>query len=184
MEIKIGSKTIFIILQIILWIIFVGLAIDGTGLLVKTIATLTLDPDDAIKFWRAIDLTEVYRFNESQYITLSSIIIVAIFLKVILFYCIIRISFNKNFNIKAPFNQVFRKFILALAYLSFGIGLFSSWGRKVVSALSKNGLQLQENHQLYIDGADEWLFMTVILFVIAHIFKRGIELQEESELTI
>lgn len=184
MEIKIRSKTIFIILQIILWIIFVGLAIDGTGLLVKTIATLTLQPEDAAKFWRAIDLTNVYQFNETQYVTLSSIIIIVIFLKVILFYCIIRISLNKNFNITTPFNKTFRNFILTLAYLSFGIGFFSSWGIKVVRGLSSYGLKLQDNEELHIDGAGVWLFMTVILFVIAHIFKKGITLQEESELTI
>lgn len=184
MEIKISAKTIFIILQIILWIIFVGLAIEGAGLLVKTIATLSLNPEDADKFWKAIDLTNIYRFNESQYVMLSSIIIIVIFLKVILFYCIIRISLNKNFNITTPFNKVFRNFLLTLAYLSLGIGFFSSWGVKVVSALSANGLELQDIQQLKIDGDGVWFFMTVILFVIAQIFKKGIELQEESELTI
>ena len=184
MEIKIGTKTILLILHVILWIIFVGLAIDATGLLTKTIATLTLQPEDAAKFWRAIDLTEVYRFNETQYITLSCIVIIAAYLKVILFYSIIRVFQNKNFNIAAPFNEIFRKLILTLAYLSFGIGFFSSWGTKVVRGLSSNGLKLQDNEELHIDGAGVWLFMTVILFVIAQIFKKGIELQEENELTI
>jgi hypothetical protein len=29
-----------------------------------------------------------------------------------------------------------------------------------------------------------WLFMSVTLFVIAQIFKRGIEIQTENELTV
>lgn len=184
MEIKISAKTTLLILHVISWIIFVGLSIDATGLLTKTIATLTLDPDDAAKFWRAIDLTEVYQFNETQYITLSSIIIIVAYLKVILFYSIIRIFLNKKFNISTPFNEMFRKLILTLAYLSLGIGFFSSWGTKLTKQLSNYGLKLQDNEELYIDGAGDWLFMTIILFVIAQVFKKRIELQKENDLTI
>jgi hypothetical protein len=37
---------------------------------------------------------------------------------------------------------------------------------------------------LNLSGADVWLFMGVTLYVIAQIFKKGIELQTESELTV
>lgn len=37
---------------------------------------------------------------------------------------------------------------------------------------------------LGLGGADVWLFMGVSLFVIAQIFKRGIEIQSENELTV
>ena len=184
MEIKISAKTTLLILHVISWIIFVGLSIDATGLLTKTIATLTLNPDDAAKFWKSIDLTEVYKVNETQYIMLTSIIIIVAFLKAILFYCIIRIFLNKNFNIATPFNEIFKKFILTLVYLSFGIALFSSWGTKLTNQLSSYGLKLQDNEELHIDGGGVWLFMTIILFVIAQIFKKGIELQKENDLTI
>jgi hypothetical protein len=87
-------------------------------------------------------------------------------------------------RIATPFNEIFKKFILTLTYLSFGIGLFSSWGIKLVNELSKSGLKLQDIQQLQIDGAGVWLFMGVILLVVAFIFKKGIELQEENDLTV
>ena len=37
---------------------------------------------------------------------------------------------------------------------------------------------------LNLDGADIWLFMGVVLLVIAQIFKKGVEMQTENELTI
>jgi len=37
---------------------------------------------------------------------------------------------------------------------------------------------------LHIDGADVWLFMALVLFVFAQVFKKGIELQNENDLTI
>jgi hypothetical protein len=184
MEIKISTTTILKVLHVLSWIIFVGLCIEAGGILTKTIATLTLDPADAAKFWRSVDLTEVYEFNQSQYITLSSVIIIVALLKAILFYCIIKIFLNKNLNISAPFNNLFRNFILTLAYLSFGIGFFSSWGIELVNSLANSGLKLQDIQQLQIAGADVWLFMGVILLVVAYIFKKGIELQDENELTI
>jgi len=43
---------------------------------------------------------------------------------------------------------------------------------------------MPDTQHLHLGGADVWLFMGVILFVIAQIFKRGIEIQRENELTV
>ena len=37
---------------------------------------------------------------------------------------------------------------------------------------------------LGIGGGDVWLFMAVVLMVIGQVFKKGIELQTESDLTV
>jgi sulfur transfer complex TusBCD TusB component (DsrH family) len=184
MEIKISTKTLLLILHVVSWIIFIGLSIEAAGILTRTVATLALSPDVAARFWKSVDLSELFRINESQFVTLSTIIIIVSILKSILFYCIIRVFLNKNLNFSSPFNVIFKKLILTLAYLSFGIGWFSSWGAKVTKQLSNNGLTLQDNEQLHIDGADVWLFMGVILLIVAYFFRKGIELQEENELTI
>ena len=34
------------------------------------------------------------------------------------------------------------------------------------------------------EGADVWLFMAIILLIFGMIFKKGIELQSENELTV
>jgi hypothetical protein len=76
------------------------------------------------------------------------------------------------------------RFIFNIAYLALGIGLFSLWGVKYVAWFVKQGVKMPEIQYLRIDGGDVWLFMSVILFVIAHIFKRGIEIQTENDLTV
>jgi hypothetical protein len=38
--------------------------------------------------------------------------------------------------------------------------------------------------ELRFDGFNVWLFMGVILFVIAQIFKRGVAIQAENDLTV
>lgn len=37
---------------------------------------------------------------------------------------------------------------------------------------------------LSMTGGEVWLFMYVILFVIAYIVKRGVEIQTENDLTV
>ena len=43
---------------------------------------------------------------------------------------------------------------------------------------------MPEVQYLRLGGADVWLFMGVILFVLAQMFKRGIEIQSENDLTV
>jgi len=43
---------------------------------------------------------------------------------------------------------------------------------------------MPDTQHLRLGGADVWLFMGGILFFIAQIFKRGIEIQTENELTV
>jgi hypothetical protein len=37
---------------------------------------------------------------------------------------------------------------------------------------------------LRLDGGDVWLFMAVVLAVVGQVFKKGIVLQTESDLTV
>ena len=83
-----------------------------------------------------------------------------------------------------PFNSEVGRFIFALSYLSLGTGLFSWWGVKYAGWLSTKGVTMPDIQNMRLGGADVWLFMGVVLFVIAQIFKRGIEIQTENDLTI
>jgi hypothetical protein len=46
------------------------------------------------------------------------------------------------------------------------------------------GVQIPDIQALRLAGADVWLYMGITLLVIAQIFKRGIEIQTENELTL
>ncbi|MCG7860416.1 DUF2975 domain-containing protein, partial [Flavihumibacter sediminis] len=70
------------------------------------------------------------------------------------------------------------------SYVSFGIGLFANWGTRYTDWLEQQGISMPEIQYMGLGGADVWLFMGVVLFVIALIFKRGIEIQTENDLTV
>jgi len=173
-----------IILHVVAWIIFIGLCIEAGGFLVNTISTLLLTPEGAKRFWTQADLSELYHHNLSYYITLTSLMCIAAILKAIMFYFIVRIFYDKKINLSKPFNESIRKFLLTITYLAMGIGFFSLWGTQNVKMILGEGIQIPDLQNLRLDGADVWLFMGVILLVIAQVFKKGIEIQNENELTV
>jgi hypothetical protein len=77
-----------------------------------------------------------------------------------------------------------RNFLLQGSALAFAIGFFTGWGVGYTRWLAEKGIPMPDTQNLHLGGADVWLFMGVILFVIALIFKRGIEIQSENELTV
>ena len=85
---------------------------------------------------------------------------------------------------KDPFNLEVQRFISNMAYLAIGLGVFSYWGADYAQWLASQGVTMPDSQHMEIGGADVWLFMGIILLVIAQIFKRGVEMQSENELTI
>lgn len=173
-----------IILHVIAWIIFVGLCIEAAGFLVNTIATLSLTPEGAKRFWTQADLSELYHHNLTYYVTLTCLICIVTILKAIMFYVIVRIFYDKKISLSKPFHESVRKFLLTIAYISMGIGLFSLRGAQNVNMIIAEGVKMPDLEHLKLEGASIWLFMSVILLVIAQVFKKGIEIQNENDLTV
>lgn len=184
MQITISTKQILNVLHVLSYIIFIGVCIEAGGFIFNTIFTLALNPVGAQKFWSQVNLNSLYYFNQSHFVVLTSYMIIVAVLRAILFYLIIKMLHNKKFSLQEPFNPAMQKFIFNMSYLSIGIGLFSFLGSKFTGWLSTQGVEMPDVEQLRLGGADVWLFMGITLLVIGHIFKRGVEMQAENELTI
>ncbi|WP_268036060.1 DUF2975 domain-containing protein [Algoriphagus sp. PAP.12] len=90
--------------------------------------------------------------------------------------------FNK-LKLVQPFTEEVYSHIYKMSQLALSTGLLS-YGAYIYSRwISKFEVDLA-NLQEFISGRAEFLFMAAILFVISQVFKRGIEIQAESELTI
>jgi len=171
-------------LNILSWILFIGICIEAGGFIFNTFFTLLLNPAGASKFWTQVNLSELYTHNQSHYISVTSLMIIVAVLRAVMFYIIVKIFYDKKLSISQPFNETVKQFILKIAYLALGIGLFSFWGAKYTEGLVNQGINMPDIQHLRMGGADVWLFMGITLLVIAQIFKKGIELQNENDLTI
>ncbi|THF51748.1 DUF2975 domain-containing protein [Flavobacterium supellecticarium] len=185
MEIKITSNQILKVLQVFSWIIFIGLCVEAGAIVVNTIISLFINPDGVHNFWEGADyLSGLFQSDRGHFAVIAIIMTIIAVLKAILFYLIVKLFVAKKLNIANPFSSALHQFIQNIAYLALGIGLFSYYGLHYSEWLTQKGAETPNLRLLNMDGADVWLFMAVTLFVIAQIVKRGIEIQNENDLTI
>lgn len=185
MEIKITitTKQILAVLQVISWILFLGLAVEAGGV-ICSVAYIMLTENGANNSWLGPELGRLYQADAGYFLAVTSYVCITSTFKALLFYLIVKILYEQKINMEQPFNRSLGNLISNMSYLSLGIGLFASGGVRYVKWLTKNGAALSDVAYSYLDGAHVWLFMGVILLVIGQIFKRGIEIQEEHELTV
>jgi hypothetical protein len=184
MEIKITTNQTLKVLYILAWIIFVGVCIEACGIIFNAFFVLVINPEAAHRFWEGIDLSGLYNYDPGYFLVETFLMSIVAIMRAIIFYLIVKILHDKKLNMSQPFNKEVRRFILIVAYLSLGIGLFSQMGIGYAQWFVKQGVKMPDTQYLRLGGADVWLFMGVTLFVIAQIFKRGIEIQTENELTV
>ena len=185
MEIKIRlNQVLKIILYILAWIIFVGISIEASAVMVYLIYTLAYGLPAPGKLYLQEDLSALYNFDRGYFVLEVVLMILVAVMKAGMFYLVIHNLHSKKLSMTQPFNKHVRRFILTLSCLTLLIGLFSGWGVKYREFFLAQEVSMPDIEQLGFGGADVWLFMSVVLFVIAYIFKRGIEIQTENDLTI
>ncbi len=179
MELKISTTQMLKILYVLSWIIFIGVCIEAGSYIFNAFFTLLINPDNASYF----NLSDLYKYDAGYFFVVLLIMSIVAVMKALMFYLIVKILHDKKLNMSQPFNKEMGSFIFNLSYLALGIGLFSYWGANYTRWMVKQGVKMPDIQHLRLGGADVWLFMGVTLLVIAHIFKRGIEIQSENELT-
>jgi hypothetical protein len=178
-----STKQILKVLYIISWIIFVGICVEAGGFIVNAFFALR-GPVDIKYLWHEVDLSALYQYDHGYFFVEMLFMSIVAVVKAWLFYLIIKILHDKKLNMSQPFNKEMGRFIFTVSYIALLIGLFSLWGVKYTEWLTLKGIKMPGIQCLHFGGADVWLFMCVVLFVMAQIFKRGIEIQTENELTV
>jgi hypothetical protein len=100
-------------------------------------------------------------------------------LKAFIWYVILDLL--TKLKLQTPFSMEVEKKLERIAYLFLGIWIISSifWKIYAYYLLQATGIQLPANN-----SGDEYLFIAGIVYIISQIFKRGIEIQEENQLTV
>jgi hypothetical protein len=183
MEIKIGTKQILTLLNILSWIIFVGLCVEAGGIIFNS-AYVLYKPTVAKYFWNGADLSALLAHDKGHFFTQTFLMAIVAIMKALIFYLIVKLFYDKKFSLAKPFTQDVTGVVFVIAWLCLGAGLFSNWGRNYATWIERKGIPMPDMHILSLDGGDVWLFMAVVLMVIGQVFKKGTELQTESDLTV
>jgi len=183
MEIKPGTRQLLNLLNIISWIIFIGLCIDAGGYIFNTFYALS-KPVAAQHFWKGVNLSALYSTDKGHFITQGILISITALMKAGIFYLIIYLFYDKKFNISRPFSASVSRLIFNISYLCFGAAVFSFWGMKYAAWIEAKNIVMPDIHKIGLGGSDIWLFMAIVLLVIGQVFKKGTELQTENDLTV
>lgn len=177
------SKTnnfVFIILRIIAWIIFVGLCIEAGGLIVNFVFSL-YNPEFVQNLYQKLDLSEMYERSKWAFFGMYSFILAISILKAFLFYVVIMLV--SKINLSKPFNSFVSRQISKISYYTLSIGLLSLMARETAKNLQHRGYMIDTLNQFWADG-QAFILMAAVIYVIATIFSKGVEIQNENDLTV
>lgn len=177
---KSNNNFVFIVLNIVAWIIFVGLSIEAGALIVNFIFSL-LKPEMVSNLYQKMNLSELYNRSQWAFYGMYSFVLVISILKAILFYIVIKLLLK--LDMEKPFNNYVSKQITQISYFTFSIGLLSYTARETANYLESRGYQMDQLNPFWVDS-QAFILMAAVVYVIATIFKKGIEIQNENELTI
>lgn len=167
-------------LTVIAWVIFVGLCVEAGALLVNFGMSL-YNPKFIAHLYQKLDLSAMYARSEWAFYTMYSFILSIAILKALLFYVVIRLTYD--FNLLKPFSDAVAKQITHISYVTLSIGLLSFIAREASNHLLHRGYEIDKLNQFWADS-QAFILMAAIIYVISQIFKKGIELQNENDLTV
>ena len=177
------SKTnnfVFWGLYIVAWLIFVGLSIEAGGLIVNFFFSL-YKPEFVQNLYEKLDLSEIYNSSRLAFFGIYSFILTISILKAFLFYIVIRLM--QKMDLSKPFSTFVATQIKLISYYTLSIGLLSSIASQLARYLMHHDFVTDNLNRFWTDG-QAFILMGAVIYIIATIFKKGVDIQDENDLTV
>lgn len=167
-------------LHILAWLIFVGLCIETGGLVVNFVFSI-FNPRMIQHLYQKLDLIDLFNRNQWAFLGVFSFVLFVSFLKAYLFYMIVMLMYRVD--LAKPFNNYVSEKITQVSYCTLAIGIISYVARQTVNSLQHYGYELSNLDQFWVDS-QAFILMAAVMYVFATIFRKGVELQTENDLTV
>ena len=174
------NDLIFTYLTIVAWVIFVGLCIEAGGLIVNFVFSM-FKPEIISHLYQKLDLSEMYSRNKWVYYSMYSFALNISIMKALLFYAVIKLI--TKLNLSNPFSSFVAAQITKISYYTLFIGIFSLIARQTAKNLIHHGFEIDILNNFWEDS-QAFILMAAVIYIIAAIFSKGVELQKENDLTV
>jgi hypothetical protein len=171
------EKHVFGLLKLIVWVIFLGLCVKTGALITSFGVSLWVNPVAAADLYPGISLESIIKFGFIHYLIIVWLIISISAMKAYLFFLLLKTLLK--LDLSNPFEQTLADLMQKMSLTAFHIGITAVIIKEYSKWLVNQLLQFKIE-----SGEVEYLFFAAILYVLVRIFKRGILLQSENELTI
>lgn len=175
-----GNNLIFKGLYVITWAIFVGLCIEAGALIFNFFFSL-YKPEIIQNLYQKLDLSEMYAQSKWAYYGMYSFILTISILKAYLFYVVIMLV--SKLDLSKPFSSYVANQITTISYFTLSIGLISYIARQTANNLQHHGFEIGILNQFWADS-QAFILMAAVIYIIASIFRKGVEIQNENDLTV
>ncbi len=86
-------------------------------------------------------------------------------------------------DLSKPFNNFVSKQITKMSYCAFEIGILGYIAKETARNLEHHGYAIEVLNEHWSD-CEAFILMSAVIYVIAIIFKKGVEIQNENDLTV
>lgn len=174
------NNFVFKALHIVAWLLFVGLSIEAGALIVNFIFSI-FKPEFVQNLYQKLDLTQMYHRSKMTFYGIYSFILTISILKAYLFYVVVILM--HKIDLSHPFNSFVSRQITRISYFTFSIGLLSYIARQTANGLQHHGYIIDNLNAFWADS-QAFILMAAVVYVIATIFKKGVDMQNEIDLTV
>ena len=176
MEPKTRTAQILNVMRILTWLAFIGFSIEAGAVLVSYVISY-FNPEGSRDFCKGMDLFDLREVSFWYYTQVVSFMVAVSVMKAYVFFLVIKV-FSK-IDLNDPFKMDFALRLEKISYVLFGLSIVGMISRGHTGyLLNVTGVE----YGLKFTG--EFLFMAGLIFIISQIFKRGVELQSENDLTV
>ncbi len=171
------TEHILIVLKVIAWIAMIGYAIEA-GSKIISLGVSFVNPEAAKNLYKGLNFYELRQTNQWVYVGIMTLIISILALKVEVWRRLITLF--DGLKLQSPFQMQIANQLEIIAFLLLDVWIFGMITSGYLDWINKHYDFAYQSD--YSNG--EYIFMAGIVYIISQIFKRGVELQEENELTV
>jgi len=171
------QKNILTFMKVLFWVIFIGLCIKTGAIIISVFVSLFVNDIAARDLYEGLDLSAVKAFSLMRYIETVTLLITVYTLKAYMAYLVVKIF--QRFNLASPFDETASKHLSLISFTALATAVISFIANAQARWLVKRGVAIDLHW-----GYEELLFFAGVMYIIAHVFKKGTELQSENELTV
>jgi hypothetical protein len=172
------TKNILRILTILSYVAMFGYIVQFGSQLISVVVSF-FNPDAAGDIYMSsLGLYDLRQHSVTMFLSVMSFVLILSAINAYIWYWVVRLL--SNLNLQNPFSRKVAAILERIGFALLGIWIVSLIGDQFVHQLSKNtGFAIGR-----IGRMNEYLFIAGIVYIISQVFKRGVEMQEENELTI
>jgi len=173
---KTKTEKLLAVMNVLAWLTLAGLLVKAGAMLI-TYGVSLANPEGAKNLYRGLNVYGIRQFNIWHYTLTVFFLVAVVLLEAYITYLVIRIL--SKIKMASPFTMEVSKVMERVSYFMLATWVVAMLYDAHMSWLLKKlpGLQLN-----LIPG--EFIFLAGVVFVFAQIFKKGVEIQSENELTV